>query len=147
MKIEQRAFSCVAVVTPGERVLGKWVAHCLTFDVLAQANDPESALELVIAATREACLDDLNEGRDPTERKAPEDDWKIFHAAMVDGVETTIDEARRQPRTVDGRLAVIVASFTFTCRRTMVEAQAPLGLFSKKTVQLRSNEFPTAACA
>lgn len=129
----QHVFSCVAIVFPGESAPGKWVAHCLTFDVFAQANDPELALNQVVAATLEACVDDLCEGRDPHDRKAPPEDWALFNRAMSLGQRMTVDDARREPRTKDGRVAVMLASFAFTCD-IKVEETAPLSHFTQSAM-------------
>lgn len=112
-KTTRHTYECVVVVSPGESVPGAWVAHCLTFDVAAQANDPDEALRLAIESTQIAICDDLNAGLDPRDRRAPESEFRIVQAAMK-SKQITMEEAKREPRKADGSIAVMIASCLLT---------------------------------
>jgi hypothetical protein len=79
-KVERRDYPCWATIEPAPDIEGKWVAHCLEFDTLAQADDPETAVELLLESTSEIVLEDLRNGVDPLERRAPQDDegWSLL---------------------------------------------------------------------
>jgi len=61
---------------------GVWTAHCLTFDIVTQGDSLERARAMVIEAIVMTVNDDLEEGRDPFDRKTvPEDEWdRVTHA-------------------------------------------------------------------
>lgn len=123
---ETRTFQCVAIVTPGESVPGSWIAHCLDYDVAAQADDPDVAVRLVAEATAIAIADDLSEGLDPDGRKAPPEEWRKLEAALS-GTEISKEEAMRAPVANDGRVAVMVASFVLVAHRR--EMMTPATIF------------------
>jgi len=78
--VERRDYPCWAVVEPAPDIKGKWVAHCLEFDTLAQADDPETAVRLLVEGTNDIVLEDLRAGVDPLGRRAPQKDehWEIL---------------------------------------------------------------------
>lgn len=75
--LERRVYSCWAIVQPAPDVAGKWVAHCLDFDTLSQADDAETATKLLIEMTKDMVIEDLYEGKNPEDRRAPDEDWAI----------------------------------------------------------------------
>ncbi len=79
-RIERRDYPCWAIVEPAPDIQGKWVAHCLEFDTLAQADDPETAVRLLLESTEEIVLEDLRAGMDPLDRRTPQDDegWALL---------------------------------------------------------------------
>jgi hypothetical protein len=79
-KVERRDYPCWAIIQPASDIPGKWVAHCLVFDTLAQADDPEVAYALLLQSTSEIVLEDLRAGMDPLDRRAPQDDegWSLL---------------------------------------------------------------------
>ena len=79
-KVERRDYPCWAIIQPAPDIKGKWVAHCLEFDTLAQADDPEVAYSLLLQSTNEIVLEDLRAGMDPLARRAPQDDegWSLL---------------------------------------------------------------------
>lgn len=79
-KVERRDYPCWAIVEPAPDVQGKWVAHCLEFDTFSQADDPETAVRLLLQSTDEIVLEDLRAGMDPLERRAPQEDegWALL---------------------------------------------------------------------
>jgi predicted RNase H-like HicB family nuclease len=70
-----RTYDLHIVIHPAEDVPGQWVSHCLEFDVISQGNDARHALEMVSEAIELTVLDDLAIGRDPRDRRAPQEDW------------------------------------------------------------------------
>jgi hypothetical protein len=142
--IERRVYPCVAVVEPGENVPGKWIAHCLTFDVLAQADDPDEALRLVLDATSRVVIDDLNEGLNPEDRRAPAEDWLLFEAVAVNGIPSTIESARAHPVSEDGFMAVVVARFEVTCQRALAGPSLAPGMLGKKVMKIAPRELRCA---
>lgn len=85
-QMERRDYPCWAVIERAPDIEGKWVAHCLDFDTLAQADDPATALELLLASTIDIVLDDLRAGVDPSARRAPDDDehWSLLPLVVRD---------------------------------------------------------------
>jgi len=79
-KVERRDYPCWATVEPAPDIAGKWVAHCLEFDTMAQADDPQTAVKLLLENTHDIVLEDLRAGMDPLERRAPQDDegWSLL---------------------------------------------------------------------
>jgi predicted RNase H-like HicB family nuclease len=54
---------------------GWWIAHCLDIDVLSQGDSLQDALESIPEAVRIAVVDDLQMGREPLRRRAPDEYW------------------------------------------------------------------------
>lgn len=61
---------------------GEWIAHCLDFDVVMQGRDPQHAFEMVKEGVGMVVIDDLEAGRDPRKRRAPEEYWEQLSAIM-----------------------------------------------------------------
>ncbi len=65
-----------AIFRQDDALEGKeWVAHCLDFDVVTQGRTFEHALSMLGEALLMVISEDLSAGRDPAERRAPEEDW------------------------------------------------------------------------
>ena len=61
---------------------GQWLAHCLDLDVMTQGNSLAHAIEMAREAVRMVIEDDLDAGRDPLDRRAPEEDWTELYAVL-----------------------------------------------------------------
>jgi hypothetical protein len=57
-----------------------WVAHVLDFDCVTQAPSLARAVEMAIDAAMIVAQMDIEEGRDPYDRRAPETEWQRLHA-------------------------------------------------------------------
>jgi hypothetical protein len=127
--VERRDYPCWAILEPAPDVKGKWVAHCLEFDTLAQADDPAAAFGLLLQSTNEIVLDDLRLGVDPLERRAPPDDegWSLLRyvadhpfANRVSTIQEVLDKISEHK--VDADQVVIVAQFFLRYQRSRPSA-------------------------
>jgi predicted RNase H-like HicB family nuclease len=64
------------LIEPAPDLPGTWVAHCLDFDVITQGSSLHHAFEMAQEAIEMTVLGDLAAGRDPRERRAPDEYWK-----------------------------------------------------------------------
>jgi len=69
-KFERKVFSAWAHITRAEDVDGCWVAYCPEFDVVSYGDSPQHAGEMIRDALEMVILDDLNNGLDPSTRRA-----------------------------------------------------------------------------
>ena len=88
----RRDYNMWVVVRPAEDVQGQWVAHCLEFDVVSQGNSLEHALEMVCEAVAMVVVDDRIAGRDPLERRAPEEFYDGLYALLEHGEKVPTDD-------------------------------------------------------
>jgi hypothetical protein len=128
--VERRDYPCWAIVEPAPDIQGKWVAHCLEFDTLAQADDPENAVALLLHSTSEIVLEDLRAGMDPHDRRTPQEDegWALleFISAAPKSMrfdtyremQEKIAEASGHPRDI-----VIAVQFFLTYQRSVESAR------------------------
>jgi predicted RNase H-like HicB family nuclease len=134
-------------------VQGKWVAHCLDFNTLAQADDPETAMRLVMEAAVEIVEDDLRDGVDPKERRATEDDWSILEEVATRGQTfASLQDCLRSVenrRPSDGEHWVIVAEFLMVVSKP-APAPAPIRRPAIRTIpgvrQVERSRLATAVC-
>lgn len=124
MKVERRDYPCWAIVEPAMDVKGKWVAHCLEFDTLAQADDPATAVELLLQSTNDIVLEDLRAGVDPLERRAPADDegWSLLRFVAEQSASDRFDTLREalqvvSERKIDESKLVIAVQFFLRYQR------------------------------
>jgi predicted RNase H-like HicB family nuclease len=75
----------MAMVTPAEGLPTQWSAHVLDFDVVTQGDSPTHAAQMAYEAAMMVALDDLNEGRDPHGRRAPQKFWARLYTALNGG--------------------------------------------------------------
>ena len=74
-------FTSWMVVEPAEDMPGVWVAHCLDFDVISQGDSLQLAIDSVTEAVAMTVVDDLQNGLEPNDRRAPAEYWE--HLARV----------------------------------------------------------------
>lgn len=123
-KVERRDYPCWFIVEPAPDVAGNWVAHCLEFDTLSQAEDPATAIKLLLESTTQIVLDDLCADADPLERRAPADDdgWALLRfvseqpSRRVSTFEELSDIANRK---ANDRDVVIAAQFFLRYERSV----------------------------
>lgn len=68
-----KTYFCWVMITQSQDVPGEWVAHNLAFDVVSQGTSIQHALEMVGEASYMVVEDDLEHGRDPQSRQAPDE--------------------------------------------------------------------------
>ena len=119
--IERRVYPCWVIVEPAPDVKGKWVAHCLDFDTLSQADDAETAAKILIEATMDTILEDLMEGANPETRRAPDEDWAIIEQ-LVDAPQygSFAELKEKMDPTIDRGRFVIGCQFVLTFDRLEV---------------------------
>ncbi len=59
--------------------VGDWEAHVLDLDVVTYGKTLAHAVEMALEAARMIVVDDLQEGRDPSERRAPDEEWREMY--------------------------------------------------------------------
>jgi predicted RNase H-like HicB family nuclease len=79
------------VIERAASIPSEWVAHCLDFDVVTQGRDAKHAFEMLQEAVGMVVVDDLQAGRDPRARRAPEEHWQRMSKML--------DSAERRPAT------------------------------------------------
>jgi len=127
-KVERRDYPCWAIVEPAPDVAGKWVAHCLEFDTLAQADDPGTVIKLLLEATNAIVLEDLRAGVDPLERRTDPDDegWALlrFVAEQPSNRFGTLQEVLNDisQENVDASKVVIAAQFFLRYKRSLTSS-------------------------
>jgi len=148
--IERRVYPCWVIVEPAPDVKGKWIAHCLNFDTLAQADDAETAAKILIEATVYTILDDLAEGADPEARRAPDEDWAIIEQLVDAPLYSSFAELEKEmdPAGERGRF-VIGCEFVLTFDHLAVPAhpapvEAGRPMFPLRARKVRPN---SAECA
>lgn len=146
--IERRVYSCWAIVEPAPDVKGKWVAHCLNFDTLSQADDVETATKLLIEATGEVVLEDLQEGLNPEDRRAPDEDWAVIEQLVDASAYESFDEIMKkvgsESRAERGRW-VIGCQFMLICERQHVPESQAKAFYPIRARRMSSEAEP--ACA
>lgn len=77
--MEQRKFNVWVLFRRPPEGRDQWEAHVLDLDVVTYGNSLAHAIEMAIDAAHMVLSDDLAEGRDPSERRAPDEDWKEMY--------------------------------------------------------------------
>jgi predicted RNase H-like HicB family nuclease len=96
-------FTSWVVVEPAEDIPGVWVGHCLDFDVISQGNSPQNAIQSVTEAVAMTVIDDVQNGLDPGERRAPSEFWERLAQVLKHGERVKISE-------LTGNRKVVVAT-------------------------------------
>lgn len=87
-------FTSWMVVEPAEDIPGIWVGHCLDFDVISQGDNPQKAIDSVTEAVAMTVVDDLQNGLDPNERRAPAEFWDRLAHVLKHGEQVKISELK-----------------------------------------------------
>lgn len=107
--MEERTFNVWMVVRPAPDVPGQWLAHCLEFDVVSQGDSVEQALRMGLEASVMVALEDLNSGRNPLERRAPENFFGELYGLFERSEKRSIAEIRACA--AEGRLVCFATQF------------------------------------
>jgi predicted RNase H-like HicB family nuclease len=96
--VDRRSFVLRALIYRAPDVQGQWIAHCPELDIVTQGNSPSHAIRMVIEATGECIIDDLNEGLEPLEvRGLDEAVARQCDRLFKSGTKmTSLDEADRE---------------------------------------------------
>lgn len=62
-----------------------WVVHCLELDIVTQGRTLAHACNMLAEAVSLVLLDDLNNGHNPLERRAPEESWEKLYELLRTG--------------------------------------------------------------
>ena len=65
---------------------GQWTAHCLELDVVTQGESVEHAIRMLAEASVMTLADDLEHGRDPFDRRAPDEYWAELYRIVREGL-------------------------------------------------------------
>src|SRR5882724_1867271 len=83
-------FSSWVIVEPAEDLPGVWVAHWLELDVISQADSPQNAIESITEAVAMTVVDDLKNGFDSDQRRAPAEFWDRLARILKHGDEVRL---------------------------------------------------------
>ena len=70
-----RTFQVWVTISRAPDLPDKWEAFCLDLNVVTYGDSLPHALTMVVEASRMVIEDDLSQGLDPLERRAPQGDW------------------------------------------------------------------------
>ncbi len=105
----QRSYNVWVVVRPASDLPGQWVAQCLDVDVVSQGNSLDHALGMAREALVIVILDELSRGRDPLERRAPDEIFSELYDVLEHGHK--ISPAEMQQAGDEGQLTVVATQF------------------------------------
>jgi len=69
----ERRYNVWIVARPAPDLPGQWIAHCLDIDVVSQGDSLNHAIRMAHEAVSMVVVDELNKGRDPQARRAPQE--------------------------------------------------------------------------
>lgn len=93
-------FTSWIVIEPAEDIPGMWVGHCLDFDVMSQGDTPHDVIESVTEAITMTVEDDLHNGLDPSERRAPDEFWDRLAHLLKHGKQVKLSEVTGERKVV-----------------------------------------------
>ncbi|MCL2777752.1 MAG: hypothetical protein FWD73_07080 [Polyangiaceae bacterium] len=85
----------IVVHPPEKDVPGQWLAHCLEFDTISQGNSFEHALKMIFEAIVMVVHADRLAGREPMERRAPEEFYEELYALLGRGEKVSMAELEK----------------------------------------------------
>lgn len=74
-EFEARVYPFSAVFKPAEDIPGHWVGHCLELDVVTSGTSLPHAMGMLFEAAHMTLIDDLAQGHDLRDRRAPKVFW------------------------------------------------------------------------
>lgn len=86
-------YSVWVTAKPAADLPGKWVVHCLDFDVVSQGDSLEHAMMMIAEAASIVLVEDLKSHRDPLARRAPESEFEEMWEMVRSGDRVTHDVA------------------------------------------------------
>lgn len=91
--MKERHYNVWVVFSPSKGLPGQWVGHCLEFDVFSQGDSLQHAMNMIGEATSMVVLHDLQHGRDPVLRRAPEKYFEQLSRMQTNGERVPLDLA------------------------------------------------------
>jgi hypothetical protein len=106
----EHAYNLHIVLRPADDLPGKWVAHCLDFDVVTYGDSFRDAFAMARESIEMVVTDDLASGRDPDDRRAPRQFWdELWKKLMPHTVMLPLEEAMRR---ADVEYVIVQATLT-----------------------------------
>ena len=97
-----RKFNFWFLIEPACDVPDQWVAHCLELDVVTQGNDLDHACKMLLEACAMVLLDDIENGRYISERRAPEEYWERLYDIVQHGQQGSWEQIAQALEGKDG---------------------------------------------
>ena len=97
------------VIRKADDVLGEWTAHCLELDVVTQGRSIDHAVEMLFEACMMVLAEDIENRRDWSERRAPEEHWIELWTMLEDA--ERIDRDKLAELTADDSVSIVVGQF------------------------------------
>jgi predicted RNase H-like HicB family nuclease len=134
----ERLYNFWVLVRPAEDVPGQWLAHCLETDVVTQGNSIEHVLEMIAEAAQMVVAEDIASGRDPYERRAPQEYWDELYELLRNAEYTDLSRiTQRDPASISLLAAQIVV-------RAQVQKEEPSRAFPALWSNRRTSQPPAA---
>lgn len=89
-----RTYNLWLLLRPAEDVPGQWIAHCLDLDVVTQGNSISHAFTMAQEAVCMVVAEDMSEGRDPLERRAPDEFWAELWPVVTRGTVVPLSQLK-----------------------------------------------------
>ncbi len=128
-----KTYNIALLCRPSKDVPGQWIAHCLDIDLVTQGKSASDAVKMAQEAVVMLVQHELEQGRDPLDRRAPDEDWKVFQRVLEKG--TPVASLAELPHTA------VLAGFLMV----RIEHQRPAPARKKKVPGLFVGT--NAACA
>jgi predicted RNase H-like HicB family nuclease len=119
---DERSYNVWVIARPAADVPGQWVAHCLDLDVMSQGDSLAHALEMVHEAAMIVMVDELNQDRDPLERRAPAEFFSQLYGLFERGQKVTPAELSLAEN--EGRVVAYATQFELRFTRHTSEHEA-----------------------
>ncbi len=130
-----KSYFCWVMITQSKDVPGEWVAHNLAFDVVTQGTSIQHALEMIGEASYMVVEDDLEHGRDPQSRQAPDECFDEMFKLTSDGQRIQLSDVLTPEGQKSVRALVIQMALRFQHQRLRVTAgegfDVPLAMMPK----------------
>ena len=75
-----------------------WVAHAVQYDVVTQGNSIGHAKRMAEEACAMVMIDDLNSGREPRDRKAPQEVWDRLNDVLARATRVAVNQLDSERR-------------------------------------------------
>ena len=109
---------------PAPDLPGQWIAHCLDFDVVTQGNSLPHVMNMVLEAVGMTICDDLDDGRDPSERRAPAEFWEDMYSGVASSTPHRLSDIVSDP----SFSGTVYANLEIAVRKTELPHQNPVGV-------------------
>lgn len=80
--VKVHRFPLHIVIDRCREIPGRWNAHCLELDVMSWHDTVQGAFDMIREAVQVTLVHEVSQGRDPSWRSAPQEDWDAMWARM-----------------------------------------------------------------